>query len=124
MSKYTPMPWFADGRYIVAYVPKGRPGGEVIATCGPTAGSLKHAIPNKANAHLIAAACNAVMKVNPENPIAAAEALPDLLEACTTALKMLNAEIETAPIGRDTQPEKVTAKVLKAAIAKAERKTT
>jgi hypothetical protein len=36
---------------------------------------------DKANAPLITAACNACMEINPDNPIAVAEALPELVGA-------------------------------------------
>lgn len=36
--------------------------------------------PAEANARLIVAACNAAMAINPDNPIAAAEAMPDVIE--------------------------------------------
>ena len=43
----------------------------------------------QANARLIAAAVNACFKVNPENPIAVAEALPELVSCCAEALTVL-----------------------------------
>ena len=36
---------------------------------------------NEANAHLITAAVNAFQKINPDNPLAVAEALPDMYKA-------------------------------------------
>ena len=36
----------------------------------------------EANAHLIAAAVNACIKLNPDNPMAVAESISDLYEAC------------------------------------------
>lgn len=36
--------------------------------------------PAEANTHLIVAACNACQKINPENPQAVAEALPELFD--------------------------------------------
>lgn len=44
----------------------------------------------EANARLIAAAWNGCVVINPENPIAAAEAMPALLAACKAALAALN----------------------------------
>jgi len=40
------------------------------------------AYPQDVYAHLIAAACNACIEINPDNPQAAAEALVDLYEVC------------------------------------------
>ncbi len=53
--KHTPGPWEAEWQYISAKVPGGRPNGEIIATFGPTAGSLRGKIPDRANALLAAA---------------------------------------------------------------------
>lgn len=36
MSDWTKEPWEQDERYIVAELPSGRPGGEVIISCQPT----------------------------------------------------------------------------------------
>lgn len=44
----------------------------------------------RANAQLIVAARNACMEINPENPIAVAEALPELLEALRRSLNFMN----------------------------------
>lgn len=49
----------------------------------------------QANAHLIATAVNACIKVNPENPHSVAESILDLYEACKEALeKSHNPEVE------------------------------
>ncbi len=95
MSKHTPGPWKVVGTEIW--------GANVKIASGRGAYDEKDRQKNKANARLIAAA-------------------PDLLAACKTTLEMLDAEIRTAPLGRDTQPEKVTAQVLEAAIDKAEKR--
>jgi tartrate dehydratase beta subunit/fumarate hydratase class I family protein len=58
MIEHTPLPWSQDGPYITAQVEDGRPGGEVILQCGPTAFSRRGKIPNKANAKFIVCACN------------------------------------------------------------------
>lgn len=41
----------------------------------------------EANAHLITAAINACKEINLDNPIAVAEALPDLLKACEAIVR-------------------------------------
>jgi hypothetical protein len=43
-------------------------------------------LPQRANAALIVAAWNAAQEINPENPIAAAEAMPELAQAVEVAL--------------------------------------
>jgi len=43
----------------------------------------------KVNAELIVAAVNACQKVNPDNPLAVAEALPDMYEALKEAINWL-----------------------------------
>lgn len=51
----SPLPWKLDERYIVADMPGGRPGGEVIAQCQPTimAGERYPTAVRLANATLI-----------------------------------------------------------------------
>jgi len=86
------------------------------------------AIPNfqngtEANANLIAAAVNACQAVNPDNPMAVAEAIKDLYEACKEALNWFNQqildryEIDKSILNFDPQLS-----MLAKAIAKAERK--
>ena len=42
---------------------------------------------SEANAHLIAAAVNACLKINPDNPMAVAESIGDLYEACKDVIR-------------------------------------
>ena len=75
------------------------------------------------NARLIVAARNACMKVNPSNPIAAAEALPELLDACILVVKTANSAAETGHseakcVGTNWD---VLGSILRAAIANAKR---
>ena len=65
------------------------------------------------NARFIVAACNAAMKANPGNPIAVAEALPDLLEAGQQLVEHLT-KMENGKWLNNAPGEE-----LKAAIAKA-----
>lgn len=53
-------------------------------------------LPQKANAALIVAAWNSCVEINPSNPIAAAEAMPKLFEACKAALAALS-QTKTLP---------------------------
>lgn len=69
-ANHTPEPWKREGRYVVAEVPSGRPGGEVIAVFGPTCDRLRGKIPDSANAQLACAA-------------------PKLLRACRKVLEIL-----------------------------------
>lgn len=88
MSKHTKGPWQAVEagkgfpRTVVTTTTRG--GSETVADCAWRPGAVAE---DEANARLIEAACNAAMEVNPENPVAAAEALPDLLVACEAALE-------------------------------------
>lgn len=96
--KHTSGPWKANDTGAI-FGTDGNP----IMTCGEYAVRYGEGTEESfANALLIAAA-------------------PDLLAACKTALEMLQTEINTAPLERDTQPEQEVAKILKSAIAKAKR---
>jgi len=103
MTEHTPGEWWAEGRHIAARVPGGRPNGEVIATFGPTAGSLQGKIPDEANARIGAAG-------------------PDLLEACKMALEDLGQYEWTDIPGDGGYAVKRTVDKLRTAIAKAEGK--
>jgi hypothetical protein len=48
------------------------------------------------NAQLIVSACNAAMEVNPDNPIAAAEALPELVHSLPMIIRCLDEAVEFA----------------------------
>src|SRR5262245_32217718 len=48
----------------------------------------------EANARLLAAAWNACAEINPENPIAAAEAMPEIWRALNDALPIIEAEAD------------------------------
>lgn len=55
--KATPKPWVAEGDMVAGNMPKGRPGGEIIARLAPYV--TRHETPNEENAALIAALRNA-----------------------------------------------------------------
>ncbi len=79
--RHTAEPWKTDQFYIVADVPGGRPGGEVIVQCYPTTSRYANRPLNIANARRIVAAVNACEGI----PTEALEegAVKDLLEALT-----------------------------------------
>jgi hypothetical protein len=56
MAQHTPGPWKRDVNYIVAEIPGGRPGGEVIATASTHNPRNYPEVNNEANARLIAEA--------------------------------------------------------------------
>ncbi len=66
----------------------------------------------EANAHLIVAAVNACKKINPENPMAAAEALPKFYEAGVIALGFL--------VVLDTKASREVADIVRQALARGE----
>jgi len=78
-SKPTPRPWHTTK--AGAKVKAG-----VITDVAFMSRHLKSEEERKANADLIAAACNAAQAINPENPIAAAKAMPELALAVEVAL--------------------------------------
>lgn len=84
MTEHTPGKWQRDMRRILASPPDFMPSvGQpafVVVQCGAYCSGTS--AEKNANARLIEAACNACMEVNSENPVAVAEALPDLLAAC------------------------------------------
>lgn len=59
-AKATKGPWTTDAHYIVAEVPTGRPGGEVIVNCSPTVGRLRDKLPSRQTADFIATLRNAL----------------------------------------------------------------
>ena len=91
MSKHTPELWeTADINFngytpvfIGPYLKSGKTGGRLISLC---TGSKENAL---ANANLITTAVNSCFKLNPNNPIAAAEALVDMYEALKSAVVWL-----------------------------------
>ncbi len=102
---YTPGLWWAEGHYIAARVPGGRPHGEIIATFGPTADSPRGEIPDEANARIAAAA-------------------PEMLRACKMALTDLEPYewIDLVDVEESSgYAVKATVDKLRAAISKAER---
>lgn len=68
MNKPTPGPWSISGSWIL------HEGNEIKTHIGRVVRYQDQ--PDKANAALIIAAVNACFAVNPENPMAAAEAVP------------------------------------------------
>ena len=78
----------------------------------------------EANAVLIVAAVNACFQINPENPMAVAEALPGLVEAAKEALRQLEAFFDKAYCGDpyDGRPRNKLEIQLRAAFAKLEAK--
>ena len=77
----------------------------------------------EANAHLIAAAVNACIKLNPDNPMAVAESISDLYEALEEADVMLE-EIVNQMVTTHLRPVKVQAlwKAVNKTLAKARSK--
>ena len=75
-----------------------------------------------ANAHLIAAAVNACIKLNPNNPMAVAESIGELYEACKDAVDYFHDEIVTEFMKTGRVPYFQSLKDLVLAIAKAEGK--
>jgi hypothetical protein len=63
---HTPEPWKTDAYLIVAEVPSGRPGGEVIVQCTPTVSRVRSLEQDKANARRIVAAVNACVGISTE----------------------------------------------------------
>lgn len=99
----TPGPWKKDAEYVVAEVPTGRPGGEVIIQCRPTVHGLGYKphsvidralipapeiLPMRANAAFVAAADPRTILAL----IAVARAAPDALESLTLIDESLNGE--------------------------------
>jgi hypothetical protein len=70
----------------------------------------------EANARLIVAATNAAKEINPENPIAAAEAMPELMKAAKAILEAY--DYKGAAITAGVKQEKAIAE-LRAAFLKA-----
>jgi len=82
-TKPTPGPWRFKGRtltvpHLAVYGPPHLvDGGDYAPICEPH---------YEADARLIVAAVNACFQVNPDNPLAVAEALPELVEAARTSV--------------------------------------
>lgn len=76
-------PAYADGTYVVACPPDGRPNGEVIMRPSGFGNDLP-ADEQRANATLTAAAFDAAQEAKEMgyDPVAALKALPELLKAC------------------------------------------
>ena len=78
----------------------------------------------EANADLIVALYNAAYQINPDNPMAVAEALPELVKATKEALRQLEAFFDKAYRGDpyDGRPRNKLEIQLRAALAKLEAK--
>jgi hypothetical protein len=81
MNKPTPGPWQLDGYALIAADGEG---------VGITYGRTRKAEEEKANAALIVAAVNACFAVNPDNPLAVAEGVAELVEACRNIAKLFD----------------------------------
>jgi len=80
MNKPTPGPWILMGCDVEDE------NKDTITFCCGTGTSED----DEANAALVVAAVNACFKVNPDNPLAVAEALPELVEACRNIAKLFD----------------------------------
>lgn len=109
-TRPTPGPWDLEE---IPYETNDSAGGWYLHLGGEDADALymSKAHVTEGQAGLIVAACNACQSINPDNPHAVAEALPDLVAACTDALRLM-----------DTMANTQAAKVLRAALAKLEAK--
>ena len=114
-GKNTPWPWTVehDGNVIAKHLTDEPKTYVVIADLNWDS-SWSFPVEPVPNGDLIVAACNACMQVNPSNPVAAAEALPELLEACETMVAEHDA-------GTGTNPAEMTWDSLRDAIANAKR---
>lgn len=118
-TKPTPGPWrhgFMDPRIVVA---ENHPAGKMdVVRCllFPRESSDQYDDEDLANASLIIAACNGAMTVNPENPIAADEALPALFDAVRDTQEWLEEMLDHPPGG--------IMELLEAAIAAATKEAT
>ena len=66
-----------------------------------------------ANAKLIVTAVNACTKLNPDNPVVAAESISDLYEALKAIIDAENEEFESLGYGRSQDARKALAKAEK-----------
>jgi len=89
MNKPTPGPWTMGPRdaAMLSIRILDAPRMMLAAEAHGAGGSWKEV---GANAALIVAAVNACFKVNPDNPLAVAEALPELVEACRNIAKLFD----------------------------------
>ena len=73
-----------------------------------------------ANAALIVAAVNSCFAINPSNPLAVAEALPELVEACRELIAAIDAGIQSRTLLEcEGKPGSVMSRI-RAALAKIE----
>lgn len=88
MAKYTPGDWFlsASGAYVGRLTSDGSH--DIICELNDGVGLDGVEICSEANGRLITAATNAAMNANADNPVAAAEALPQMLEACEAIMHL------------------------------------
>ena len=114
---YTKGEWIADNGESELWGIFQKQDCQAIAyLCEPN-GQLLREEEAEANAQLIAAAVNACISVNPDNPLAVAESIKDMYEALKTMQSWLEANIEK--VGADCE-EADMLKEIQPALAKAE----
>ena len=99
IDKHTPEPWTQDERYIVAELPKGRPGGEVIISAQPTTVRREDYpdVERIANAARVVACVNALQGQDP----ARVKAKLDAIDKALPILKAHRDSIRDNPTMRD-----------------------